>query len=68
MSLNKAAKDILKQQFQELYSERKFEQLKEGVEVTDLQPVDLRLSVMKHIGGSWINALFDYLSSKPDIV
>ena len=49
MSLNKAAKDFIKQQFQELYSEIIFEKPKEGIEVKDLQPVDLRLSVMKHI-------------------
>ena len=35
--------------------------------IKDLRPVDLWLSVMKHIGGSWIIALYDYLSSKPDI-
>ena len=68
ISLNKAAKDFMKQQFQEWYSERIFEQLQLGVDVKDLQPVDLKLSIMKHIGGSWIIALFDYLSSKPDIV
>ena len=58
----------MKQQFQEWHSERIFEQLQLGVDVKDLQPVDLKLSIMKHIGGSWIIALFDYLSSKPDIV
>ena len=58
----------MKQQFQEWYSERIFEQLDQDMEIKDLQPVDLRLSVMKYIRGSWIIALFDYLSSKPDII
>ena len=68
MSLNRAAKDFMKQQFQEWYSERIFEQLNQDIEIKDLHPVDLQLSIMKHIGGSWIIALFDYLSSKPDII
>ena len=68
MSLNKAAKDFIKQQFQEWYSERIFEQLDQDIEINDLQLVHLRLSVMKYIGGSWIIALFDYLSSKLDTI
>ena len=56
VSLNKTAKDFMKQQFQEWYSERIFEQLDQDIEIKDLQPVDLQLSVMKHI--SWIIALF----------
>ena len=49
MNLDKAAKDFIKQKFQEWYSEMIFKQFEESVEVKDFQPTDLRLSVMKHM-------------------
>ena len=41
VSVNKVAKDYLRQQFQEWYSNQVLKQLNEGVEVNDLKPVDL---------------------------
>ena len=42
----------MKQQFQEWYSERIFEKLDQDIEIKYIQPVDLRLSIMKHTGES----------------
>ena len=67
-TVNKTAKDFLMRKFQEWYSERLLEQLDQGIEAKDLQPVDLRLSTMKPIGAEWIMSMFRYFSSNPDII
>ena len=41
VSVNKAAKDYLRWQFQEWYSNQILKQLDEGTEVKNLEPVDL---------------------------
>ena len=68
VSLNKAAKDFLRRQFQEWYSNQILKQLNDGVEVKDLVPVDLRLSTIKPIGAEWIKSMFYYFSNKPEII
>ena len=49
VSVNKAAKENLRSQFQEWYSEQIFQQLQEDCENT-AQPVDLRMSIIKPLG------------------
>lgn len=68
ISVNKAAKDFLKRKFQEWYSEQIFRQLDQEIEPDRLEPVDLRMSLMKPLGAQWIISLCDYLSSHPDII
>ena len=68
VSVNKAAKDFLKRKFQEWYSEQIFRQLDQESEPDRLEPVDLRMSLMKPLGAQWIISLCDYLSSHPDII
>ena len=65
ISVNKPAKKLLQQQFQELYAEEIYKQLdqKEGI-----SPVDLRLSIVKPLGAQWMIKLYDYVKSKPDII
>ena len=67
-TVNKAAKDFLRRKFQEWYSERVLEQLDQGIDAKDLQPVDLRLSTVKPFGAEWIMSVFRYFSSNPDII
>ena len=33
-----------------------------------VQPVDLRLSMVKLLGAMWIVGLYDYMKSKPNII
>ena len=61
-SVNKAAKEFVRRKFQDWYSQKICEQLKEDQPV---QPVDLKLSV---IGANWLIELSDYLKSKPEII
>ena len=58
VSVNKAAKDYLRRQFQESYSNQILKQLDGSTEVEDLEPVDLRLSTIKPIAAKWIKSMF----------
>jgi len=65
VSVNKAAKEFLRNEFQEWYAKQVCEQLK-GTAVK--QPVDLRLSVVKSLGAKWMVGFYDYMQTKPEIV
>ena len=72
VSVNKAAKDFLRRQCQERYSEQVCHQLQQGSDVI-VQPVDLRMSIVKPLGAKWLDAkwminLYDYMKTKPDII
>ena len=64
LSVNKPAKDFMKQKFQDWYGTIICKQLEDHIE----EVVDLRLSVMKPLCASWCIDLFDHLTSKPDII
>ena len=69
ISVNKAAKEYLRQQFQSWYAQEVCAQLKGEKEKA---PVDLRLSIrlsiVKPLGARWIIDMHGYFKSKPDIV
>ena len=65
VSVNKPVKAFLRKQFQEWYAQKISEQLDASTEVV---PVDLRLSVVKPLGASWMIKLYDYMKSNPDII
>ena len=68
VSINKAAKDYLRWQFQEWYSNPILKQLDEGTKVKDLEPVDIQLSTMNPIVAEWIKSMFYYFLRRPDII
>ncbi len=65
ISVNKAAKEFLRRQFHDWYSSKISSQLKAG---SSVEPVDLRMAVVKPLSAKWMIALYDYLKSKPDII
>ena len=65
ISVNKAAKNFLRQKFQEWYADKICEQLCESKEII---PVDLKLSVVKPLGAVWMIQLYDYLKSEPQLI
>ena len=65
LSVNKSAKDYLKSQFQQWYSDQIFEQHNDS---TPLQPVKFPMQVMKPLGAQWMINFYSYMQSKPDIV
>ena len=64
LSVNKSVKDFLRQQFQEWYAGLVCAQ----VQKSRVELIDLRLSVVKSLGAKWMDKLYDYLKSKPEIV
>ena len=64
LSVNKSVKDFLKQQFQEWYTDLVSAQVQKG----QVELIDLRLSVVKSLGAKWMDKLYEYLRSKPEIV
>ena len=65
LSINKAAKDFLRLQFQDCYAKELHSQLQGQTETT---PIDLKLSVVKPLSARWIDLLYDYFKSKPSLV
>ena len=64
VSVNKAAKECLRRQFQQRYSERVCQQL-QGETTTS---IDLSMSVVKPLSVKWMIGVNDYLKSHPDII
>ena len=65
ISINKPVKEFLRGRFQEWYSKQVCNQLK-GEE--ERSPIDLRLSILKPLGATWMIAAHEYIARKPDIV
>ena len=60
VSVKKAAKEFLHSQFQEWYSEKICQQLQTGTS-SAVQPVDLRMSIVKPLGAGWMISLYDHM-------
>lgn len=63
ISVNKPAKDFLREKFRHWYAEEVQKQLQAGVEETAIQ-INMGMPVMKEIGGHWLTALYDKLRSE----
>ena len=64
VSVNKSAKDFLREKFQTWYSDQVCSNLDDGKDTG----VDLKMSVVKPLGAEWLIDLYNYLLSKPDII
>ena len=64
LSVNKQAKEFLRRKFQGWFAE----QIDRKLESSDNSPVDMRLSIMKPLGASWLVELHDYMCSNPSII
>lgn len=65
LSVNKAAKNYLRNCFQEWYAKEIMQQI-DSEEKTI--PVDLRMSVVKPLGAQWMIRLYDYFKANPDLI
>ena len=63
-SVNKPAKDFVKERFQSWYAGIICKQLQDKIK----EPVDLRLSIMKPLAAQWIIEMYSYFQSHPDII
>lgn len=61
VSVNKPAKDFLREKFNTWYAEK-------VVENDDSSIVDMKLQIMKPLCATWMIQLFDYMKANPDII
>lgn len=66
VSVNKPAKNFLREQFQDWYATQICDQLKADKDASKF--VDLKLSIMKPLGAKWMVSMYDYFLSKPEII
>ena len=64
ISVNKAAKNFMCDQFQRWYAEQIQQQVHDNVK----NPVDLRLSIVKPLSAKWFVQLSDYFKEHPEII
>ena len=66
-SVNKPAKEFLKQKFQDWYSLKVIEQIEdeEDIDFVEISPVDLSLPTLKEIGAEWLVEMSEYISNNP---
>ena len=65
VSVNKAAKEFLRQKFHEWYAQKICAQLEEEQPIV---PVDLRLIVVKPVGAKRMVKFYDYFKAMPEII
>ena len=70
ISVNKAAKDFLRQKFNDWYVEQIAAQLEDGEDTDPLQvqPINLTSAVMKSVGARWIVQMYEYIHDNPSLV
>ena len=69
VSVNKAVKAFLRNQFQDWYASRMCQQMRlRPDEKTPLVPVDLKMSIVKPLGIQWMFNVYKYMTSRPDII
>ena len=71
ISVNKPAKDFLKRQFDEWYSQQVLAQLEDdtsNLEELEIQPFNLGLPELKEIGAKWLVDMATYSSDNPQMI
>ena len=71
VSVNKAAKEFLRRQFQEWYAEKVSYQIRQQGGQEDHSftvPIDFKMAIVKPFGAKWMIKLYDYMKSHPEII
>ena len=71
ISVNKPAKDFIKQQFNQWYTDQVMEQLQErddDLEAAEIQPINMGMPLMKEISAKWLVNMAQYLGDNPQII
>ena len=72
ISVNKPAKDYLKNQFGEWYSDMVMQQLEgqdiEDIEGLEIMPIDLGMPVLKQISAKWLVGMVEYITENPQFI
>ena len=67
VSVNKPAKDFLREKFRTWYAEQVEKQLQAGVEATAVT-VNMGMPVMKELGAKWLTSMYDKLQREKTII
>ena len=65
ISVNKAAKEFMRNRFSQWYANEVEKQLDHGNEIT---PINLRMSIMKPLSAQWLVSLYDHLNRNKSII
>ena len=67
VSVNKPAKEFLRRKFQDWYADQVYQQIqrRQGEDVKLIEPIDLRMSIVKPLGARW---MIEYFKTKPEII
>ena len=72
VSVNKPAKEYLKKQFDEWYSEMVIEQLDgkdmDDLESAEIQPINLGMPILKEVGAKWLVGMAQYITDNPHLI
>ena len=72
VAVNKPAKDFIRRNFQQWYSEQVMKQLAgkdmDDFEAAEIQPVDLSMQVVKEVGAKWLVDMAEFISENPQFV
>ena len=66
LSVNKPSKDFLKRKFAQWYSKKVTVQISSGKRPDEIL-VDMKLTIMKDVGASWLVSMYDYIRNNPQI-
>ena len=67
LSVNKAAKDFLRDRFHHWYAEQVMKQLQDQENPNKVH-VDMTTTVMKELSAQWLTALYDNLRGRPELI
>ena len=66
ISVNKPAKDFLRQRFQEWYADQVLQQLHgKEIDSVELEPISLSLPQLKELGAKWLVDMFKHIADNP---
>lgn len=67
LSVNKAAKDFLRERFRHWYAQQVMKQLQDHEDPKNVQ-VNMSTAVMKELSAQWLTALYDNFRGRPDLI
>ena len=69
ISVNKPAKEYIKRQFDQWYSEQVLAQLRrKDIEALQLKPISLDFPTLKEVGAKWLVDMATYICSNPQLI
>lgn len=67
--MNKPAKDYLRKEFQNWYSEKLMEEVEdENSDIADISPINLGMPTLKELGAKWLVQMSEYISDNPQFI